>query len=451
MLLNHQSILIFSAWNALLEPIALPLHILATLPDIRMGVVAILAWFFAILLIYTWVHTDNWKLRLNFCGRGILYLVLYLMFALLIPLPNWALEKTNSHHITTDLHSHSLLSHDGIVTLEDNLSIHHERGYDLVALTNHPNSYQTTIEYQAAQANIPEAILGLEIPVYYGGHFYLSALGFDSTTPLPNGLIWYQGNKQPLPPKSLPSYLWSVKKLMQVIHEHGGAIAVVALHLDAKEVRDLTQAGVDAFEIVNFGHHPLPEDVRQAMLEAQKEHGVALIASNDWHGWTGILNTWTLIHPNPDLYDQSLKIQVIDALRHHGKDIVPLTAYSMHPMSHVEIVFAPFIAIYQYAKTISTPQILALWAYFFLFLLLSKYWRCKSISLMQATQHLLIIGMSSAILWHGLELYQAWNISLIHPPLAYKMSLYAIGLGVFTLLLESYHIKHIMQQKNIEL
>ncbi|MDQ6974132.1 MAG: hypothetical protein Q9M10_04555, partial [Mariprofundaceae bacterium] len=125
----------------------------------------------------------------------------------------------------------------------------------------------------------------------------------------------------------------------------------------------------------------------------------------------------------------------------HGQDVLPLTAYPIHNMSTVDIVFAPFIAFYHYAKTISLAQLLSLWAYFFLFLMLSKYWRWQRMTLAQAIQHTLLIGMGSAILWHGISLYQAWTISLIHPPLAHQVSLYAMALGALSLLLESYRIK----------
>jgi len=443
-MINTHVALSFSSWGALLEPIALPVHVLATLPDIRMGMVSMLTWFMFSLVVYAWFQSPSWCVRLKIWRYGIFYSLLYLIFALLIPLPNWALEKTNTHDIVADLHSHGLISHDGMISLQNNLKAHHRRGFDLVALTEHANLTQSVITYHPAHASTPEAIPGMEIPVYYGAHFYLSAVGFDATTPLPNGLAWYQGNKTPLPPKTLPSYIWPVSKLIQVIHQHGGAIAVVALNLDVKEVHELTQAGVDAFEIINFGHHPLPEDVRQAMLQAQKEHGVALIASNDWHGWTGVLNTWTLIHPDPALHNQPLKLQVIDALRHHGKNVVPLTAYPMHTMSNMEIIFAPFIAVYQYAKTISAPQLISLWAYFFLFLILSKYWRCQKISLAQATEHSLLVGMATAILWHSIALYHDWSLSLIHPPLAHQVSLYAMLLSTLVLMLEAYRIKRVM-------
>lgn len=445
---NNQAIeniyLSLSWWRALIEPMTAPLHILATLPDIRMGTLSIALWSLLIAIIYMLQHfkqNHNIQETISMWGTLLYAAILYSTFFLLVPLPNWTLIKTDKNLIITDLHSHSLLSHDGVISFADNLSIHHQRGFDLVALTNHPNTFKARITYQQETNDLSEAISGMEIPVYYGGHFYLSVFGINHQIKLPDGLAWSQGHKKPLPPQSLPDHLWSVKKLIRVIHQHGGVLAVVALNLDVKEVQGLARAGVDAFEIVNFGHHPLSDDVRQAMLQAQKKYNIALIASNDWHGWTGILNTWTVIQPDPSLHNQSLRNQVIDTMRHHGNQVIPVTAYPIHTMSNTEILFAPFIAFYQYAKTISLAQLLSLWAYFFLFLILSKYWRWKNISLAQATQHSLLIGMASAILWHGISLYQVWALSLIHPPLAYQVSLYAMVLGALTLLLEAYRIK----------
>ncbi|MDQ6994769.1 MAG: hypothetical protein Q9M18_04155, partial [Mariprofundaceae bacterium] len=332
-----------SWWLSWLEPLTAPLHIISTLPDIREGMVAILLWFFLGIFIHAFYNIKKQygiKKTVITSSKILAWFIYLLIFYLLIPLPNPSLNKEKKSLIIADLHSHNLLSHDGVVTLKDNLSIHQQRGYNLVALTNHANLEKAVIDYQAAYANSPEAVPGMEIPVYYGGHFYLSVLGMEKGTPLPNGLAWYEGNKTPLPPASLPDHLWSVKKLIRVIHKHGGVVAVVALHLDIKEVQNLAQVGVDAFEIVNFGHHSLHQDVRQAMLQAQKERGIALIASNDWHGWTGVLNTWTLIQADPLLKDESLEVQVMDALKHHGQKVIPLTAYPIHNMTIQEMIFA---------------------------------------------------------------------------------------------------------------
>ncbi|MDQ6994635.1 MAG: hypothetical protein Q9M18_03470, partial [Mariprofundaceae bacterium] len=331
----------FSWWGSVLEPLSAPIHILATFPDIRIGMLSFFVWGLICLCVYLlyffWKH-HNIKEYLWISAKIIGGSLFYFIFILLVPLPNWILEKPNSTYIVSDLHSHTLLSHDGVVTLSDNLNIHQQRGYDIVALTNHASLQQNIFAYP--KKNTLSIINGLEIPVYYGGHFYLSVLGMEKGTPLPNGLAWYEGNKTPLPPASLPDHLWSVKKLIRVIHKHGGVVAVVALYLDVKEVQNLAQIGVDAFEIVNFGHHSLHQDVRQAMLQAQKERGIALIASNDWHGWTGVLNTWTLIQADPLLKDESLEVQVMDALKHHGQKVIPLTAYPIHNMTIQEMIFA---------------------------------------------------------------------------------------------------------------
>ena len=370
--------------------------------------------------------------------------ILYFSFVLLVPLPNWSLEKDRADLIVADLHSHSLLSHDGVVTLQDNLRMHGQRGYNLVALTNHASVTNGVIAYQAAYGVMPEAVPGMEIPVYYGGHFYLSVVGMHADMHLPDGLVWYQGEvKPPMAAEALPEHCWTVKKLIQCVHEHGGAIAVVALHLDAEEVRGLAGAGVDAFEIVNFGHHSLPEDVRQVMLQVEKEQGIALIASNDWHGWTGMLNTWTLIQ-NDDIHD-SLETRVLNVLRqHHGDAVIPVTAYPIHEMSVMEMIGAPFMAVFQYAKTLSKAQLTAWWGYFFIFMLLAKHWRWQKVSLSMATQHLLLLGMSTALLWHGISLYQAWLISEIRPPLAWQVSLYSMVVASFVLFLEGYRLRWLM-------
>ncbi|MDQ6974923.1 MAG: hypothetical protein Q9M10_08555, partial [Mariprofundaceae bacterium] len=89
------------------------MHILATLPDIRMGTLSIALWSLLIAMVYMLHHLHQHhriKATIRMAGVLLYAALLYSTFLLLIPLPNWTLITTDKHLITTDLHSHSLLS-----------------------------------------------------------------------------------------------------------------------------------------------------------------------------------------------------------------------------------------------------------------------------------------------------------------------------------------------------
>lgn len=432
----------FPLWGSLLEPLAAPVHILAALPDIRVGMISMVVWLVVFFIAYsTYVFYKDKSIKISFYAffNLLLLSITYLIFIALIPLPSWTLDKKNEAMIVTELHSHTLLSHDGVANLSDNLSIHKQRGYDLVAVTNHPRVLKTTLMDSKLGNRIVKAVPGKEIPVYYGGKFYLNVFGIDTSMLLPYGLYYTANNTLPPPPRPMDSVLWSVKKLIHKVHEHGGIITVVALHLNIQQVKGLIQAGVDAFEIVNIGQHPLPKDIRQVLLQAQKEKGIVLISCNDWHGWTGVMNAWTVIQEDSidTMRHETLDTRALNVLRkHQWQSVIPVIAYPIYKMTPLDIIFAPFVAVFEYIKTLSLQQLCAWGGYFILFLLLSKYWQWQRMSLAESIRHVLLIGMSVSILWHSILLFNDCLLFKIQHQLAYKISLYGMFFSGIVIIVE---------------
>jgi len=149
---------------------------------------------------------------------------------------------------------------------------------------------------------------------------------------------------------------------INTVHQHHGIVLTVGLNLKPSDVYALAEAGVDGFEYVNYGHKPLPAPVREAMRHVQKTKGIALVASNDWHGWTGALNAWTTILTSQSGSGKLPADVVMNALRqHNAKYIIPTVSHPVHLMSVVETITAPFTSVYLYAQALSKWQLLSWW------------------------------------------------------------------------------------------
>ena len=412
-----------SASDSLFEPFLAPFHIVQFSPDYRSGVIAMILWSLLIVCLGTLIPA--WRkgsaasaVRRCIRNTAILLLVIigYALFAFSNQLPNWAFQKQSGTAILADLHSHSLLSHDGLISSDANLRLHRQRGFDLVAFTDHVDPAKTTdIRLRAGEGNPSAAALpGIEIPAYFGSNCYFLVIGNDLQMPLPAGVALYSGHQLPLVPPGVYEWrptMWSLERFVRTVHHHHGIIIAIAYQILPDDVRLLADAGIDAFELVNYGHKPLAQDVRTALLQAQRDHKIALLASNDWHGWTGALNTGTLItrpadHPdqsenqsaNPPA-SQSANERLIAALRDHDVDhIVPVSMLPVGPMQWQQVALAPLIASWHYARSLSLWQLLSWWGWVILLLIAGRQGKQQSI-----LQHAWPYGLMIA---GGIELYQ---------------------------------------------
>jgi len=372
----------FPVLGSLLEPFTALSHIIAFTPDYRVGILSIALWILSVIFLFIFfrIKTQGGTLLLasvhafKITVRSLFLFILYMSTALVSHFPDWSVQKDKGSIIIADLHSHCLLSHDGVISARENLRLHKDRGYDVVAFTDHVNPKGAFVAYKIAGKGLPEALPGIEVPTYFGAHYYFIAFGMDSDTPLPNGLAFYGSGGLPLPPLQLPSDISnSVKYFIDIVHQHHGVVLTVGLHLKASDVYALAETGVDGFEYINYGHRPLSASVRKAMLDVQQTKGLVLAASNDWHGWTGVLNAYTVVASKPDDFGHSPKNIIMDALRNHDANrIIPAVFHPVHLMSISETIIAPFTSILLYARALSTWQLVAWWGWLIIFTLLLR-------------------------------------------------------------------------------
>ncbi|HBL16500.1 MAG: hypothetical protein A2X36_01980 [Elusimicrobia bacterium GWA2_69_24] len=347
----------FSRSAALFEPFLAVGHALGGAPDHRAAILSSLVWLVLLTAAFGYFRSRGGRrsrgrsgpaaggaaLGAAVCFAG------YVLLLLLARPPSWRLVSDSGDYLLADLQSHTYASHDGIVSPGENLRLHADHGYDVVAVTEHEDSFGAHIaeEFSALDPDLPAVVPGVELREQGGG--YLLGLGAH----LRREWITPQG-------------LRSAEKFCAFLHEKDRAGAVVALSwkLQPEDAARLADAGVDGFEIANYGHPALPEPVRDALLSVARERGRILAASSDWHGWGGSWRTWTAIRiPGARSLNRAQRAAaVVEALRtRRAEDIIPVTAGRLGTPSTLRAVFAPFAESFRYARELSLPRVMSWW------------------------------------------------------------------------------------------
>lgn len=337
----------FPAWGAAIEPFTALGHMLAGAPDMRVAIVSTLIWLTVIALAVAWLRRLPARRGARLVVGAMLVYLLYLCFALLVPMPDWKLQTKEPGLIVADLHSHSLYSHDGLVTPADNLAMHQARGYGVVGFTEHGNPVGAAAAASLGGHGEPTTIPGIEVQAPIGA--FLLAMGLKPGLPILT---------------VLHDHADTLRFIHQVHDLHHGAVIALNFKLTPAKVRRLADDGVDGFEIANAGHPSLSVPLRRALLAMQRERGLVLIASSDWHGWGGFFHTWTLIRPQPAEIGATKRATVLNVLRHRdARAVIPATADVMGTPSRARAAFAPFAEALRYARELSPARLAAWWVW----------------------------------------------------------------------------------------
>jgi hypothetical protein len=351
-------------WVALIEPLVAPLQVMSGAPDFRIAGASLLIWvFFAAgaWTIFAEIRLRRANTRLAVV-RKVLWsafaasatLVLVILFFVMARIPGWRLIVNDPDMIVADLHSHTIKSFDGLVSAKTNLLWHASCGYGLAGLTEHDFLFAHDTETAADPAfeRLPAFISGLE--VHSGPRVMVVAVCGESHVQLAvpqhverqDSTSWFAG---------------------EVHDDCDGAVFVVTLNrLRPGDVARLADSGVDGFEIVNSGHPELRPDLRQEVLDVRRSRGLALVASSDWHGWSGLARTWTVIRAKgaSSLSHKELaKIAVSKLRQRYGTDVIPVVAGYMGTPSLMRVIFSPIVETVRYAQELSLVRVLSWWAW----------------------------------------------------------------------------------------
>jgi len=436
-LTNLDAVFELSFLGTAIEPFSAIAYVIIGAPDYRIAMTSTACWLFIIIAIALfWKGGEIEKpVRIRMCTAfggaiaGTLLFALYMSFAIMFPLPSWSLIKSDHTTIVSDLHSHTFISGDGLTSLEGNLGYHRALGYDVVAITDHFSQvWRTTLSNYSPDAKQPlEIIPGVEISVPNFGKekIFLLVLGIRPEVALPLPLLDYAAGNL------LDDQ--AVKQFIEFVHNAHGAVLASCYQLHAPDIKRLAQAGVDGFELANFGHPNVTEDVRSALLEAQRTHKIALVANSDWHGWGNFAKTWTLIK-TANVAGRRPE-QVIDALRGRDPDrIVPVVSQVMGDPSPLRSAFAPFVEIVRYASELTPLRLLSWWSWLFGLFWLVTYLKRTGYDPGRCFVGGGLVLLGSGLIFRGLGLVIVWSSSapFIFP---LKVGIYSCGLGILSFLL----------------
>jgi hypothetical protein len=315
----------------------------------------------------------------------------------MIALPGLSLVVKDPTAIVADLHSHTFRSHDGFVSLRQNLAFHRDRGYGVVGITDHYSDIWQLNAFDPSETSTPEIIRGIELRYLNSAmrRGYLLALGLRQDVAFP-----YK-NYDLLSDQAIREFIAFVKNVQR------GAVVALYIDLRAEEIERLAADGVDAFEIANFGHPELTEDMRAALLGVQKSHRTALLANSDWHGWSGFSRTWTVIRPAN--VAGSPAHQVINALRDRDPErIIPIVSQVIAAPSIFRGIFAPVAEIIRYARELSPTRLMSWWVWTIILLWLATRLQRASVSPARCLLGGGLLVLGGPLTFRGVELAITW-------------------------------------------
>ncbi|MGP8091537.1 MAG: PHP domain-containing protein [Syntrophobacteraceae bacterium] len=349
-------------WEALIEPLAAPFLILAGAPDFSIAGFSVLIW--VLLGAAAWgmfaeYRAQRKKKPFAIALKGIRMalvasssLILIILLFVVARIPAWRLVVDDPNLLVADLHSHTTKSHDGLVSTLTNLEWHASCGYNVVALTDHDELFAHELKVKADSPldRLQGFISGVEV---HTGQRAM-ALGICDCKAPPFQLKMGMTDSPDL-----------TAGFCKKIHEgcRGAVIVVTLKRLTTDDIDLLADDGVDGFEIANSGHPDLPPYLRQKVLDTCRSRGLVLAASTDWHGWTGMARTWTVMKaPGALALSPSQRASLaVRKLREHDTDIIPVVAGYIGEPSHVRAIFSPIAESLRYAMELSTARVISWW------------------------------------------------------------------------------------------
>jgi hypothetical protein len=193
----------------------------------------------------------------------------------------------------------------------------------------------------------PAVIAGVEVSDEEDA--FLLGVGIDPA----QGVLPWKGNQ-----------IEFARKFIAHVHAQGGAVIALAWRLSPGQVDRLAALGIDAIELVNTGHPDIPDAVRERMLSAARNQPLVLLASTDWHGWSGFTRTWTLIAASEGAARSQTETAhaVVDRLRaRDAAAFTPVAAGYMGPPGMARALFAPWAEAVRYAAELSPARVISWW------------------------------------------------------------------------------------------
>ncbi len=361
--------------------------------DFRFQALSWLAW---VILLYFFLglrKKANIFQRIKGLFKVLISFVLVCFFIALTPLPKYSLQPESLEEILVDLHSHTTYSHEGIATPEQNIRWHLDHGFHAWAITDHPRTLKGAREAkEEAKEKYPQAVIitGQEVKCYKGkgGENFL-LLGIDEVV-------------------DERKYGREIARITDFVHEKYKG-AVIVPHWWRKRfhtLEELTNSGVDGFEIYTTCVLGPKESIREAIRDACRENNLIMLGASNWHGWGSASCIWTSIHIGdwPNLSREEKEEAILDALRHRKTNQFKVIVYDrIEPRNEVRYLFEPFVGAFYYFSGLDDFQLLSwiIWSIIFYSLL------CL-IKIKPVILNLMVIGMALLFFSRGMIFLSLW-------------------------------------------
>jgi len=384
--------LAYPTWGAVIEPFAALAQMLAGAPDMRKAVVSFLVWAIFLPFVFAlWrdlrgtrqqARRSHYQRAARFSFYSVTASLVYFAFIITVPMPTWSLQDQYSDDVSADLHTHTFLSHDGLVSPQDNFQHHRDIGDQVVVFSDHglrPRHY-----------DMNNVISGIELGVA-AGDLHIIGIGVDPD------------KFDPVPLYGLPD----LEVLVYQIHDvHNGAVIAMSEHLRPEDVKKLVDLGIDGFEIFNEGYTPPDQPLRDALLEAQRTSGVALVADSDWHGWTTLNEQWNVFRAAKS--NSSADVVVGSIRDHHGSSVYPVTAHHPGQVSLLHNIFSPLFEAYRYAGELNHLRLASWWMWGVLLMLLVRSFETHSIDPTRGLAAALLLPVGASIFIFSFYRLASW-------------------------------------------
>ena len=356
----------------------------------------ILAGFIVFSMVLSFMIRDN-QLRTRFIISQTVNLpvVIGLLFAffvvmIFIPLPNNTIVNNARNTILVSTHSHTEYSHDGLITQEGSWKWHKRNGFDAYYITEH-NNHSKTLEFVQAQRNKqfpgePLVLCGEE----FSGSNHLSLLGLK---------------------RDFKTRGFSDSLAVQYTRADSGA--VIANHWFDGERNSLEfykNLGIDGFEIENTATDKrYDRKVYQEIKDFCVSNNLIMNGGLDFHGYGSACSLWNAFEipgwKNLDL--QAKEEAILKIIKTRDQSKLKVLLYNDRPFySRQELVFRPFITIFNYFRTLNFLQVLSWIGWILLFVVISnKVSKKEELARQLACQKMLpVAGLFAALFLLGLGL-----------------------------------------------
>jgi hypothetical protein len=275
-----------------------------------------------------------------------------IIFAVSLSFSGPKLQKPEKF-IAIDIHSHTIVSHDNVGTMNESLEAHLKAGFDVFFNTEH--------NHTLGLLNFPKNDL---CKIVYPGMQIATRTNGSSISVLLLSAKEFNG-------KDFENLY--LPELIQKAHEN--KMLVIMPHWwkwRLNSLENLKNFGIDGFEIYNCGYRNISMKERASIIDFCKTNNLMMFGVTDWHGWGFMTDVWTV-------FEGSINQNIVEQLD-KKPDIRVLLHRRDQSHSWIRFVFEPFSAFYYYLKSTSIKYIVSfmIWGLVLFFFFINFFKKIKS-------------------------------------------------------------------------